>query len=138
MKQTKTIKKEVEVESTTDIICNLCGESCCLGPTYGDDKPPYSYGGLIEQIVTGGYNSTPGNGEGALDDMTEYSFSLCEFCLDHLFARFVVPPEVHCLIDDKIDPWRPATQRVTEDDWRKTKEKFFQKAGRRVVKRKAK
>jgi len=162
MRKTKTVKKEVESEETTDVICNLCGESCSLGPVYGDGKEPYDYNGLIEETVVGGYNSTPGNGEGALDDMVRYSFSLCEFCLDWLFEQFIVPVAVDAPMNDYLmqegetmdeamekrgiiqlmeapqpPPWKSAAQRVTEDDWRQTKEKFFKEANRRTRKRMA-
>ncbi len=56
-------------------VCNMCGELCSLGPQRNK-------GGLVNQTVDGNYDSTPGNGQGALDDCTSYRFSLCEFCLD--------------------------------------------------------
>jgi hypothetical protein len=113
----------------TEYICNWCGESCSLGlPSEG----PMIDGGLLDAEITGGYNSTPGNGDGALDDMTLYQFSLCEFCLDYLFEQFKIPPKVHCLIDDgKEETYRPAYQRVQEEEWRKQKEKFFRESFRR-------
>jgi hypothetical protein len=131
MKQTKTIKKEIETEVTTDIICNLCGESCSLGPSFNDERAPYDYNGIIEHTVIGGYNSTPGNGAGALDDSMQYTFSLCEFCLDWLFEKCKIPPRVFCYIDGQTDSWRTAKQRVLEDDWRTQKESFLKEAARR-------
>jgi hypothetical protein len=109
--------------------CNSCGESCSLGTLHDDVQ---SNGGLIDAEVQGGYNSTPGNGAGALDDMTSYKFSLCEFCLDHLFQQFKIPPTVYDFIDDEIaEPWRSAHQRVTEDEWRKQKKEFYEEYFRR-------
>src|SRR5258708_22599734 len=113
-------------------ICNWCGESCTLGPLYDD---VVAHGGLIDAVVQGGYDSTPGNGNGALDDMTAYSFSLCEFCLDYLFQQFRIPPTVRCLIDNKEETYRPAPKRVKEDEWRTQKEIFLREEGRRNLTR---
>jgi hypothetical protein len=81
--------------------------------------------GLIKAVVHGGYWSTPGNGDGALDDCTSYSFSICEFCLDWLFQRFTIPVARGGCSAASSDPYRPADQRVSEDDWRQQKAKFF-------------
>jgi len=134
--------------------CNLCGLSCLLDPQH----PP---AGLIDATVVGGYPSTPGNGNGALDDNDGYRFSLCEFCLDWLFAQFRIPV---AMVNTKIawspgpgesigdamqrtggfvslvtgpdpDPWRPAEQRVREDAWREDKEGFSQEKARRDIAR---
>lgn len=96
--------------------CNLCGHPCGVP---GDRRM-----GLVEQTVTGGYHSTPGNGDGALDDLTSYKFSLCEFCLDWLFSRFVIPVETSSHMGD-VEPFQPAEQRVRDDAWRKYKDEFF-------------
>jgi hypothetical protein len=104
--------------------CNLCGEPC--GTEHSQ--------GMVNQTVHGGYNSTPGNGTGALDDMTHYAFSLCEFCLDWLFTQFKTPPVVICRLsppEDPPDQWRNASQRVNEDSWRSQKAAFFQEFARR-------
>jgi hypothetical protein len=138
-----------------DTICNLCGHSCSLGPLAGVPKdgrsdeeirqniackqlPGWDVGGLLDYTVMGGYNSTPGNGEGALDDCTGYNFSLCEFCLDYLFTKMVIPPRVQSV--HSVQPkevFRPAAQRVVEDDWRKEKDEFFAEAERRAKSRKS-
>lgn len=116
--------------------------------------PKFQEMGLVNQEVYGSYFSTPGNGDGALDDMTTYTFSLCEFCLDWLFTRFVTPPKVnpytfasspftalqgfgsHIEIDlDTTEEWRPAEQRVREDEWRRKKDEYFKEATRRGAKR---
>jgi hypothetical protein len=105
----------------TEVLCNLCGQSCTLEPGPLGGGPC----GLIEAEVRGSYNSTPGNGSGALDDCVKYKFSLCEFCLDWLFWAFVIPVE---LKDGEAPPmtWKPAMQRVTEDKWRQQKERFYE------------
>jgi hypothetical protein len=135
-------------------LCNLCGLSCMLGHI---ERSPY---GLIDATTNGGYDSTPGNGCGALDDMTRYSFSLCEFCLDWLFTQFQIrvstddPTNDFLLkegetIEDGIkkhgivqlvereqpEQWVPASERVEKDDWRKDKKEFFQEKTRRDLAR---
>lgn len=109
-------------------LCNMCGLSCA-SPHFdvGQTDPM----GLVGCTVQGGYDSTPGNGCGALDDMSSYTFSLCEFCLDRLFVRFKHPPVVTCHHDDLVEAWQPAEQRVREDDWRKDKDAFFKEQARR-------
>lgn len=113
--------------------CNMCGESCELGP---NESPARANCGLVNQSVSGGYESTPGNGDGALDDCTTYTFSMCEFCLDWLFSRFRVPVSISsCIAGVADEPWRPAAQRVSEDEWRSQKEKFRLEAARRAASR---
>lgn len=140
--------------SMEEIICNLCGLSCMLGRK---DIPSYGPCGLINAQVCGGYESTPGNGFGALDDLVRHRFSLCEFCLDWLFSKFKVPvvvddPMNDCLLRDGESledgmerlggfvqlverhqplPWRPAADRVIEDEWRKAKKEFFAEEAKR-------
>ena len=63
-----------------DFLCNWCDESCSIGPEDNEHNPNTPHG-MIDACVRGHYNSTPGNGYGALDDITSYRFSLCEFCL---------------------------------------------------------
>lgn len=104
-------------------VCNLCGHPCSLGPERNE-------GGLINQTVDGNYDSTPGNGQGALDDCTSYRFSLCEFCLDWLFQQFVLPVTVFS--GDGEETYRPAAVRVRDDDWRSQKEGFAQESERRA------
>ena len=92
--------------------------------------------GLIDAVVSGGYESTPGSGQGALDDCSSYKFSLCEFCLDHLFAQFKIPPTVVEYGSGGGEyPFTPAAERVAKDDWRPMKEAFFAEARRRAEKR---
>lgn len=122
-----------------EILCNMCGKSCAMDLM--NDGSYKENEGLLLAKVTGGYPSTPGNGDGALDDMDQYEFSLCEFCLDFLFSNFAIPPRV-CEIglkppphvctgskDDIIErneePFVPAEQRVMKDDWRRFKKEFF-------------
>jgi hypothetical protein len=106
----------------TDPTCNLCGLSC----TIGDAKSIREPSGLIDQSVCGGYPSTAGNGNGALDDTTSYRFSLCEFCIDWLFSQFMVPPTTSNYMDgSEAEPFRPAQQRVAQDEWRHYKQQFY-------------
>lgn len=129
-------------EQVKEVTCNWCGLSCALGPP---ECPSYEMGGLINAIVRGGYSSTAGNGDGALDDMTSYRFSLCEFCLDWLFTQFRVPVEVSDYtfsddlrgkdrfdVDDVGPAWEPAVVRVAKDDWRSLKQRFCEEAERRA------
>jgi len=121
-----------------EILCNLCGLTCALGQGRWRDNH-----GLIDASVCGEYESTPGNGWGALDDMTRHRFSLCEFCLDWLFSQFRIPVAVDDPSDDFLvregetlmeavekrgrakygpsdpePPWAPASVRVERDAWR--------------------
>lgn len=129
----------MEAMTTTKPIplCNLCGCPCGIAAPNEFD-PGDQHMGHIEQTVHGSYHSTPGNGDGALDDMTAYTFSLCEFCLDWLFAKFKTPPLVRYYQlsePDSFEPdeltFRPAAQRVSEDDWRRSKSRFFAEFERR-------
>lgn len=114
-----------------DVICNLCGLSC----TIGEGSPVSGPHGLVDARVSGGFESTAGNGYGALDDGEAYGFSLCEFCLDWLFGRFVKPVAVSEYMGGSVDAvlvWRPAVERVTVDDWRsRGKDAFLAEAARR-------
>jgi len=120
-------------------LCNLCGELC------GSERSAeYGAMGLINCVVSGGYSSTPGNGDGALDDCSSYKFSMCEFCLDWLFTQFRTPPQVgHYSIGTgeetgESEVFRPAEQRVREDEWRRHKEEFAAERARRAVLRERK
>lgn len=108
-------------------LCNLCGLTCHLN----DGSPASGEHGLINARVSGGYASTPGNGNGALDDGDTYTFSLCEFCLDWLFSRFQRPVAIRCYLSGETVDWQPAHQRVALDDWRKQKAAFVAEARRR-------
>lgn len=136
----------------TEKLCNLCGLTCLL------EHPPMDKpSGLIDAVVVGGYESTPGNGSGTLDDMTGYSFSLCEYCLDWLFGRFKIQVQTFDPIrgltlrpEESIEqglertggflvlgpssvkpPWLPAEVRIARDDWRKLKAEFFAEKAKR-------
>lgn len=113
--------------------CNLCGHPCGVPPR--EDDPGDQEMGLVDVFVHGGYWSTPGNGDGALDDCSSYRFSLCEFCLDWLFQRFAIPVETGSSIGDEPS-FRPAAQRVREDEWRRHKERFFAEFEKRNAARK--
>jgi hypothetical protein len=117
-----------------EVLCNLCGLSCKFGCKENEMFGPH---GLIKQAVYGGYESTAGNGHGALDDTTGYRFSLCEFCLDWLFGKFKVPVETFeydCFDGSDLmetEAWKPADQRVREEEWRKDKKEFFEEFEKR-------
>lgn len=99
-------------------LCNLCSLSCEIGE--------YDNYGLLNAEVSGGYESTPGNGNGALDDTMKYTFSLCEFCLDWLFTQFKIPVRMECYMNSgPPEPFVPAKDRVISDNWRKMKDEFF-------------
>jgi len=113
------MKKKKDIEA----FCNHCGETCYLG----HHDIHVSNHGLIACTVSGGYFSTPGNGCGALDDTTTYTFSLCEFCLDHLFSQFKVPPKIDHYMGGSDEPeiFTAAADRVKNDDWRGQKGKIL-------------
>jgi hypothetical protein len=114
-----------------DVACNMCGLSCMLTES---ESPAGGLHGLINEEVYGGYLSTPGNGHGALDDLTRYTFSLCEFCLDWLFSKFKVPVSIDDYVNSEKQSqnWSPAIERVTNDDWRKMKEEFIKEHDKRA------
>ncbi len=111
------------------VACLLCGQSCWIE----EGCPADGNHGLVNVEVSGGYVSTPGNGKGALDDGTIYTFSLCEFCLDFLFARAKVPPVLTdiCATRESRGAFEPAADRVQRDEWRKDKASFAAEAARR-------
>lgn len=121
-----------EKKDSHDVLCNLCGHSCSLT---APDR--VEQGGLIRARVCGGYESTPGNGSGALDDSTAYTFSLCEFCLDWLFGQFKIPVATtdYMRNDAPDEPWRPAAERVASDEWRSMKGKFMAESYLRTMAR---
>jgi len=123
---------ERESVTTDDVLCNRCGLGCAIG--CGDLR---SLCGLVNAVADGGYESTPGNGHGALDDTTRYTFSLCEFCLDWLFSTFVIPVDVsdYMCPGEKMEPWAPAAERVERDSWRRMKKEFRAEYQRRVMAR---
>ncbi len=115
--------------TTKNHLCNLCGLSCKPpNPSFSENEDL----GLIDCVVSGGYDSTPGNGEGALDDTIAYEFSLCEFCLDWLFVQFKIPVTVSDYpifetpgFNKRKFDWISAKDRVLNDHWRKMKKEFF-------------
>lgn len=119
--------------TTDDVhLCNLCELSCvpAARDSFGDPH------GLINAVVGGSYASTPGNGSGALDDMTAYKFSLCEWCLDWLFSQFHIPPKVYDFSTYFSREFEPAAQRVIEDEWRTFKDEFWAEKKKRDAARK--
>jgi hypothetical protein len=70
-------------------MCNQCGESCASPhhPYHSERDLEENAYGLIDAKVRGHYCSY------ALDDMHDYTFSLCEACLMKLFSGFKTPVE---------------------------------------------
>lgn len=131
--------KEAERQLEKSTNCNLCGLPCLLN---GEDKHSNT-GGLINSYVSGGFDSTAGNGYGALDDGTTYCFSLCEFCLDWLFSCCIIPPVIYSCFynEDPPEVFKPAAQRIEDDQklgFRKMGDVFFKEKERRDAARKTK
>lgn len=109
------VSTQQRIDLTTHVMCNKCNGSCVAGMKKDDPKrfvqpdasnvrPLYeprdlclrplddgtltngSFNGLIEHTVCGVYGSD------SLEDMTSYTFSLCEHCLKELFDTFATPP----------------------------------------------
>jgi hypothetical protein len=88
MRITKNITEEVEI--VTDVICNMCGESCLS---------KRSFNGIIDAYVEGGFDSTH------LKDCTRYTFSVCEKCVKEWFDNFKIPVEItEYFLGDYIPP----------------------------------
>lgn len=81
MKITEKKKVTKEITVTKDILCNSCGKTCSA------EFHRAAYYGLIEVKVSGGCSSP------VLEDLTTYTFSLCENCLGGLFETFKLPVE---------------------------------------------
>lgn len=104
----------LDLDERSSETCPTCrGDVAC---SLGCDSPAGGPHGLIRAFVTGGYESTPGNGHGALDDGDTFTFSLCEFCLDWLFGRFVVPVETGSYVHSEPTPM--PRRRVAPDEGR--------------------
>ena len=82
------VKKFVMIkkEMIEDIICNGCGNSL-------KDDDVQDFHGLQDACVHGGYGAKLGDG-------VSYHFSLCEDCLNDMFNKFKIPPEVNNSIGD--------------------------------------
>lgn len=92
MIKTKKIIKTEEVDIIEDIICNKCGESCCIG-SYSENNEDKVFNGLIEYTASGHYLSS------YLSDTTTYKFSLCEKCLSDSFKEFKISVQT---VDDNF------------------------------------
>lgn len=129
----KPIRTSADGPDREPPLCNVCGLTCLLGePSSGESslRSPNS-GGLERVTVRGNYDSTPGNGHGALDDCTSYSFSICEWCLDWLFT-----PDIDGT-PETAEEFRPTARRVADDDWRQAKDAFRAEFERRKEAREA-
>ena len=74
--------KQVHIEKNilSEAKCNKCGQNCFIdihGTIYG-----------LSTTVSGGYESLH------LEDITKYSFEICEECLVKMFDEFVIPPKI--------------------------------------------
>jgi hypothetical protein len=122
----KQCGKRAEIAAT----CNMCGETCRINTE--------NYG-MTNAKVSGGYESTAGNGHGALDDCETYTFSLCEFCLDWLFSKFKVPVDITDYMNgSEPGTYVPAAQRVATDECRKMKDEFTAEHDKRAALRNVK
>lgn len=90
MRKTKKVKVTKEEVQVTDIVCNMCAQSCCNQKR--KEKPDANfmneYSGLIEAVVSGGYDSE------VVGDGVAWRFSLCEGCLNQVVSKFKIPHEV--------------------------------------------
>ena len=68
------------------MICNKCGQPV----------PETDYDGQVKDATVFGENFsyTGSYGSFHLNDCAEYKFSLCEYCMRHFFASFVIPPAI--------------------------------------------
>lgn len=129
--------KWTEVDVKTDIKCNLCGHSCYLGLNRFLRDNHIETGGLSNAHVSGGYESTPGNGCGAFGDGDVYNFSFCEFCLDFLFENSKIPIkewDVHTPEDPHL--FVSALEKVKFETWRQEKTEFLAEYEKRKASRK--
>jgi hypothetical protein len=78
IEQTETVTQEV--------LCNKCTLSLRkIDYTDMYNIQHSSFYGIVEYTYKGGYNSHP------LQDITSYTFSLCEPCLSEMFESFTIP-----------------------------------------------
>jgi hypothetical protein len=90
MRKVKKITKKQTIETTVDIICNKCGETCSNLKRFhnASQHQMCGFSGLNEIEVHGGYDSQ------FIGDMTSWRFSLCEKCLSQIVKSFKIPHEV--------------------------------------------
>lgn len=109
--------------------CNMCGLECQIkfeqnGEVTKNSEICNSI--LSDFTVSGGYDSTPANGYGALDDGSTYTFSLCEFCLDNLFQKFKIAPKITSYMSyNGEEDFLPAETRVRMSAFNKENKKAF-------------
>ena len=105
--------------------CNMCGlESEVIVNDWHRNTILHKF------TAIGGYESTPGNGCGTLDDCSEYKFSLCEYCLDYIFNQCIIPVlDIDYSIGE--NNYISAEERVRNDSWREMKKEFFEEYERR-------
>lgn len=98
------------VRSRASFVCNGCGGGLC--PDEPESDNPRSPHGLVEQTVSGGYDSYH------LLDTTNYMFSLCEKCLRGLFDSFKIPPAVSCYLGDGFESYAEERTGYARRLWR--------------------
>ena len=91
-------------------LCNWCGESYLI-----DDYP----------VGWGGASVSVGMSSMALGDGSVYGFSLCDWCLAHLFELFRHAPRVRSYIHGRNHPFIPERVLAERDGSPRYKEKFF-------------
>lgn len=110
-------------------VCNMCGLECQIKFEENGEVNENSeiYNSILTDFAaSGGYDSTPANGYGALDDGSNYSFSLCEFCLDHLFEKFKIAPKITSyMYYNGEEEFLPAETRVRMSGFSKENKKAF-------------
>lgn len=87
MRVTKEVTETKSRTATVDVLCNKCGGSLCSNIDHQRNAgviDPEAYG-LVEVQVRGAYFSK------VLEDMTSYTFSICETCLGEMFDGFKIP-----------------------------------------------
>ncbi len=95
----RTVK--VEEKQLVGCTCNQCG--------WAWDGADDTVFGIVEHTYTGGYGSNP------LDDLMQYTFSLCETCLAKMFLGFRTPPQMRNLIAGDDDwSWEEEKQQITK------------------------
>ena len=81
MKKIETVTEVSTNKKTSDIICNMCGESCMVD-LYGTDSKDF-YGTSIN--IEGGYYSKH------IGDGIGYKFDICEKCVANIIKNLKIP-----------------------------------------------
>lgn len=100
------VDDETTAEDNPD--CNWCGFTCTMNPDHANLRGSY---GMINVTADGGYGSD------VLLDATRHRFSLCEYCLDHLFSQFTKPPGLEDYMSGTLlkQPWMSLVDRLNNE-----------------------